>query len=79
MPSLRSLKMSNIDKEKILIEIVESNLSSASKVYLMDLVKESNNQTTIHTVIDEKILNPTSSWGRKGTKEYESQLEYFGH
>lgn len=71
--------MSNIDKEKILIEIVESNLSSASKVYLMDLVKESNNQTTIHTVIDEKILNPTSSWGRKGTKEYESQLEYFGH
>ena len=70
--------MNSIDKEKILIEIVESNLSSASKVYLMDLVKESNNQTTIHTVIDEKILNPTSSWSRKGTQEYKNQLEHFG-
>lgn len=79
MPSLRSLKMNNIDKEKLLIEIVESNLSSASKVYLMDLVKESNIQTTPRTVIDEKILNPNSSWVRKGNQEYESQLEYFGH
>jgi hypothetical protein len=71
--------MNSIDKEKLLVEIVESNLSSESKVYLMDLVRESNNQTTAHTIIDEKILNPTSSWGRKGTKEYESQLECFGH
>ena len=71
--------MNNIDKETLLIEIVESNLSSASKVYLMDLVKESNIQTTPRTVIDEKILNPNSSWGRKGNQEYESQLEYFGH
>ena len=71
--------MNNIDKEKLLIEIVESNLSSAYKVYLMGLVKESNIQTTPRTVIDEKILNPNSSWGRKGNQEYESQLEYFGH
>lgn len=71
--------MNNIDKEKLLIEIVESNLSSASKVYLMDLVKESNIQTTPRTVIDEKILNPNSSWVRKGNQEYKSQLEYFGH
>ena len=71
--------MNNIDKEKLLIEIVESNLSSASKVYLMDLVKESNIQTTPRTVIDEKILNPNSSWVRKGNQEDENQLEYFGH
>ena len=68
-----------IDKEKLLIEIVESNLSSASKVYLMDLIKESNIQTTPRTVIDEKILNPNSSWVRKGNQEYKSQFEYFGH
>ena len=71
--------MNNIDKQKLLIEIVESNLSSASKVYLMDLVKESNIQTIPRTVIDEKILNPNSSWVRQGNQEYESQLEYFGH
>lgn len=69
----------NIDKEKLLIEIVESNLSSASKVYLMDLVKDSKNQVVKQSIVDENILNPTSSWGRKGTQEYESQLEYFGH
>ena len=45
----------------------------------MDLVKESNIQTIPRTVIDEKILNPNSSWVRQGNQEYESQLEYFGH
>lgn len=69
----------NIDKEKLLIEIVESNLSSASKVYLMDLVKDSKNKVVKHTVVDENILNPTSSWSKKGTEEYKSQLEYYGH
>lgn len=67
----------NIDKEKLLIEIVESNLSSASKVYLIDLVKDSKNQVVKQSIVDENILNPTSSWGKKGEEEYKSQLNYY--
>ena len=56
-----------MDISKIQVEIVESNLSSETKVFLMTLLQDS--AKSISTPINEDILNPTSSWSKN--RQYE--------
>lgn len=67
-----------MDRNTVLKEIVSSNISEDVKVYLINLVTD--NSENRHLVpINESILDPESSWGKKGTEEYKSFLEYYGH
>lgn len=66
-----------MDKEEVLKQIIDSNMSSDVKVYLVGLVS-SKSEDKVSSPINEEVLNPTG-WGRKGKELYESQLEWAGH
>lgn len=70
-----------MDKSLLIKHIIDSHMSSDEKVYLIGLVNSAfvEKENEKKTLIDESILNPASSWGKKGNEEYKDSIEYYYH
>lgn len=62
-----------MEKDKLLVEIVESNLSSETKVFVMRII--SNYFEALQEQKDKKIINPDIlnpvGWSKKGKQVYD--------
>lgn len=62
-----------MEKDKLLVEIVESNLSSETKVFVMRII--SNYFDALQEQKDKKIINPDIlnpvGWSKKGKQAYD--------